>query len=69
MIARRLHQREDGEGAPDERLPQIGVTDRTQAALWAQRHGLGLTPLVRVLGPMSDCSCSAWASPPCRFPS
>ena len=28
----------------------IGVTDRTQAALWAERHGLA------VVGPKSDCA-------------
>ena len=33
---------------------QIGVTDRTQAALWAERHGVRRG----VLGPMSDCGLS-----------
>ena len=41
LIARRLgDQREDGQVAPDARSSaSIGVTDRTQAALWAERHG------------------------------
>ena len=38
-------QREDSQGPSDQGCsPQIGVTDRTQAALWAQRHKIAPQP-------------------------
>jgi DNA-binding NarL/FixJ family response regulator len=37
----------------------IGVTDRTQAALWAERHGVS----GEVVGPSSDCSRPGPAAP------
>ena len=33
-------QREDRQGAPDRIYGQLGLTGRTQAALWAKEHGL-----------------------------
>jgi len=42
LIARRLHITEKTVKSHLTRVfREIGVTDRTQAALWAQRHGLG----------------------------
>ncbi len=42
LIARRLEISEKTVKAHLTRVfQQIGVTDRTQAALWARRHGLG----------------------------
>ena len=34
-------QREDRQVAPHAIFRELDVTDRTQAALWAERHGLG----------------------------
>jgi DNA-binding NarL/FixJ family response regulator len=48
LIARRLEISEKTVKAHlTSVFAQIGVTDRTQAALWAQRHGIGADPRVR----------------------